>query len=61
MGGQLCRQFCNRPNERGDALDLKPKALSVTPVGAKEALKVAQIAVDFLEIAPAKDRAEEEM
>eukprot|EP00435_Cladocopium_sp_Y103_P041127 s1869_g11.t1 len=32
--------------------------VGVTPVGAKEALKVAQIAVDFLEIAPAKDRAD---
>jgi hypothetical protein len=27
------RQFCNRPNERGDALDLKPKAMDTGPTG----------------------------
>eukprot|EP00434_Breviolum_minutum_P036313 symbB.v1.2.032171.t1/scaffold3825.1/size49598/2 len=58
MGGQICRQLCSRPNERGDALDVKPKALSVTPGSAKEALKVAQVAIEFLETAPSTDRAD---
>lgn len=55
MGGQICKQLCSRPSERGDALDLKVS--SQTPLEPKEALKVAQATIQFLETAPAKDRA----
>eukprot|EP00913_Durusdinium_trenchii_P008006 g7509.t1 len=76
MGGQICKQLCSRPSERGDALDLKShlwgekeKQLGMlgtkhrfyvrgqTPLEPKEALKVAQATIQFLETAPAKDRA----
>eukprot|EP00438_Fugacium_kawagutii_P031736 Skav201382 [mRNA] locus=scaffold3514:223760:229909:+ [translate_table: standard] len=69
MGGQvsaICRQICQRPNETGDALDLKPQAQTreIPPVSLglesnqwPEALKIAGNAVEFLETAPAAERA----